>query len=106
MTTIILILIIILCVVIALALMQTKVIDYTTFDYKTDFVADEKGFIWLEITHKGVKNESFKVRFNDLTTNSYEKLKTHGPIEIKCFVSPLFSEARIKEIWIKNQRIR
>lgn len=105
MSTLILILIIILCIVIAAGLIKTKVIEYTTFNYKSDFVADEKGFIWLEVNHKGVKPESFKLKFDNIS-GVYDQLKEHRTIIIKCYVSPLFSQARIKEIWVRGHRIK
>lgn len=95
---------VILCLVIISGLIQTRVIDMMTLQYKCNMTPDSKGRITLTVFHKGVKPKEFHICCDDVMY-SRAALESHDPLRLVCYKSPLVSQMYIKELWHGKHRI-
>lgn len=102
-TVAIIILIILLCLVVIVGFAKSETVEYSTFDYSSDYSANNKGQVFLTVTHRGVKDETFTIQWDRLNEYTQRKLLDGSAITLKCIKTPFSEEAKVKEIWIKDR---
>jgi len=102
-TVAIIILIILLCLVVIVGLAKSETVEYSTFDYDSEYTPNSKGQIYLSVSYKKVKEETFTIQWDNLNEYSQRRLLDGGAIMLKCVKTPFSEEAKVKEIWIKDR---
>lgn len=102
-TVAIIILIILLCIVVIIGLAKSETVEYSTFDYTSDYNTNNKREVYLTVTHRGVKDETFTIQWDKLNENTQRRLLDGCAITLKCIKTPFSEEAKVKEIWIKDR---
>lgn len=101
----IIILIILLCIAVIAGFAKSETVEYSIIDYHSDYNANAKGQVYLTVTYKKVKEETFAIQWDTLNGYVQNKLLDGGAITLKCIKTPFSEYAKVKEIWIKDRKI-